>query len=224
MLPLVTNVLPNTPSALPGNANAGQGASLSTLVDAATAARQQLQVAVAATGAPAAFSPNAQAPKQVQTERRISNITSSQAPVVANEVELPLPPLTGVTLPAAPLPGSFFTSQPLQLGIPLTSQLATQFIAQDAAENMPELAAQTKPTASARNRSGARGGFLLSHDYASELLSVFSPRVMQANMQAEWRTVPVPKKPGITARGAAAYGVAEVRNRSGVSSSTDATL
>ncbi|MEJ0010489.1 MAG: hypothetical protein WDN72_08345 [Alphaproteobacteria bacterium] len=202
-------------------------------MDPAALARQQLSAAVTASGSSAAFSPDQTASRQA---RRAATPAIANPTMPAIEDTSPPAPPT-VTLPAAPLPQSFFGSSPLTLGIPFTSQLAAQFFAQegtvpglqqpansnDAPDIDEEAAAQVRDIriaagdlrAAAMPRGSAYGAAAIAGQ----------PRPMGSLPPATWKTQLAPKKQSgvIDASGAVAYGVAEARNRA-ASASVDTML
>ena len=135
MLPLISSALPATPAVPSQNAPASASLVLgSGTTDASAASRQQLPNAVIATGAPAAYFPGTAPQRDVQS-------TNDRT------LRIPVPPPTGdyieVKQPPAPPAAATRMSAPVTLGIPLTTQLNAQFLAQQVtrapAENtMPE--------------------------------------------------------------------------------------
>lgn len=123
MLPLISNALPSTPTVPSQSAPANASLILSASTDAAAAGRQQLPNAVLASGAPVAYFPGT-APQRTQAQGsdRIQRI--------------PAPPPTGDYVEVEQLPQPVVAqrmSVPVTLGIPLTTQLTAQFMAQQAA-------------------------------------------------------------------------------------------
>ncbi len=138
MLPLISNALPTTPAVPSQNAPASASLLLSSSIDAAAAGRQQLPNAVLATGAPVAYFPGTAPQRSGQGVDRTQRIM--------------VPPPTGDYIEIEQLPQPAVAARmsvPVTLGIPLTTQLTAQFMAQQAvraAANAPseETAAATR--------------------------------------------------------------------------------
>jgi len=129
MLPLIANVLPTTPAVPTQNAPANASLLLAASTDAGAAARQLLPNAVMATGAPVAYFPGTAPQRQVQMQTQSADRT----------LRVPVPPPTGdfieVQQPAMQTAAAARFSVPVTLGIPLTTQLTAQFMAQQATAN-----------------------------------------------------------------------------------------
>lgn len=126
MLPLISNVLPTTPAVSSPSASASATYLFSGMADASAATRQQLPSAVMAAAAPAAYFPGTLPQRE-------------NAPARANDrvLRVPVPPPTGdyieVQQPPPTSTAGIRYSMPVTLGIPLTTQLSAQFLAQQAA-------------------------------------------------------------------------------------------
>lgn len=118
MLPLISNALPTTPVQPTSTASLVLAGS----VDGSAASRQLLQSAVIATGSPAAYFAG--------TQPQRNAVTASND----RTVRIPVPPPTGdyieIQQPSVQTAAAARFSVPVTLGIPLTTQLTAQFIAQ----------------------------------------------------------------------------------------------
>lgn len=122
MLPLISNVLPTTTSLPSQNSTANASLLISASGDASAISRQFMPSAVIATGAPAAYFPGTAPRPQPQLQPSDRTIRVQVPPPTGDYIEIQQPP-------APPVAAARF-SVPVTLGIPLTTQLTAQVMAQ----------------------------------------------------------------------------------------------
>lgn len=220
MLSLATNLFP-TPAPAP---TASAFAAAATL-GVASASRQQLPIAVLATGAPAAYLPGTREWKQPQPAR--ASVPAETIPPVKSESVVAPAATTTVTTP---------TSQSVTLGIPLSSQLAAQIFAQampnqgevpivlprqqknekiDPRQYVRDIRVALGDVAAARTASTHAPKDLpaLNAAISAALNTAQQVRQLAAQAQAEPHRPLIGRKPSVAnARGASAYQVAQLRN------------
>ncbi len=156
MLPLISNGLPATVPTQAASTAIALGSGVS---DASAATRQYLSTAVSAAAAPAAFfAGNPQGARQLAVNDRANTTRVNVPPPTGDYIEVPNPP---------PAPQQARTNGPVTLGIPLTTQLTAQLMAQQpkpaisSAELPPPMRETNGPS---KPRSGQSFGFAKGAD------------------------------------------------------------
>lgn len=226
MLPLVTSLYPAPQVNVPSQQLAGAQALANLASGTPSVARQQVQNAVLATGAPAAFSPQVREWKQSNAPHRIAPVAASLGAPTSEET---------INLPAlAPTPSSAIT-----LGIPLSSQLAAQIFAQASISEgelpvviLRDQKAEAKPVdmkqvvrdirVAQGEVDAARAAVAAKASEPSALVAAINMAISNANSSAQLRQLmlyaevlrpPIGRRPGIAdAKGADAYQIAQARN------------
>lgn len=134
VLPLISNVLPQPVAPQSSASTANPSALLSTLADSSAAARQQLAVAVSATGASAAYSPYTTPQRQPAVGNKTNAAASAPSDSILPDPEIWQEQAKPAAVPAPPLPPR---AQP-QINLPQLSQFTAQLMAQQSGEPVHE--------------------------------------------------------------------------------------
>ena len=215
MLPLVANVQPAAAPTAPNAVSAhAQSLPFSIVSDEASAARQQLPMAVSALGAPVAYHPDTLQSRQAASERRVAEQNDEQQTTdqAGDEVAQ-----NAARLAKLPAWAQRWLNVPLMQRAPFSSLFAAQFMAQDVADDAlayfsPEpsqpaplaLPPKTETALPSQTRNAIAQYYAHNGTARAEKPFTKSPQAL-----AELRYAPIPRKPGLDrATGAMAYALA----------------
>lgn len=185
MLPLVNNVLPPTPAPSPSTAVNPAALTLGARADASDTTRQQLAVAVIATGAPAAYSPKTSNWKGPATGPERSNGKTDGAPSQAKAGSAPsILPDESIWEPPAPPSAQLAQMQQNLLRLPPAMQQATLYSAQALAQNAakteePQQKQEQQEAREQRTRPSKKFGYGQQTGAAAYEMSTQMPYTLQ---------------------------------------------